>query len=99
MKPVTVARAAIVGVVLGSPAVLAFASGGYFDRPRLWAGIVAWIAAALAAGVCARPWPRTRAAWLAIGGLGALTVWTIISISWAPLRGAAPDGAPGQRRY
>jgi uncharacterized membrane protein YhaH (DUF805 family) len=93
MKPVTAARAAIVGVVLGSPAVVAFFSGGYFDRPRLWAGIAAWLAAAVAAIVCIRPWPRTRAAWLAVGGLAALTVWTIISIAWAPLRDAAQADA------
>jgi hypothetical protein len=93
MKPVTAARAAIVGVVLGSPAVVAFFSGGYFDRPRLWVGIAAWLAAAVAAIVCIRPWPRTRAAWLAVGGLAALTVWTIISIAWAPLRDAAQADA------
>jgi hypothetical protein len=90
---VIVARAAIVGALLVGPTTLAFISGGYFDRPRLWAGIAAWVAVAVAAVVCATPWPRTRAAWLAIGGLGALSAWTIVSIEWAPLRDAAQADA------
>ncbi len=79
------ARGAIVVVVLLGPTALAFFSGGYFDRPRLVAGIVAWAAVAGSAVVFARIWPRTRAAWLALGGVTALTVWTIVSIAWSPL--------------
>jgi O-Antigen ligase len=90
---VTAARAAIVGALLLGPTVLGFFSGGYFDRARLTAGIVAWVAAALAAGVCTRCWPRTRSARLAVGGLALLSAWTILSISWAPLRDAAQQDA------
>jgi O-antigen ligase/polysaccharide polymerase Wzy-like membrane protein len=86
-------RAAIVTALLAGPTVLAFFSGGYFDRPRLWAGVAAWIAVGVAAVACPRPWPRTRAAWLAVGGLAALTAWTAASITWAPLRDAAQDDA------
>ena len=44
-------RAAIVGTLLGGPMVLAFFSGGYFERPRLWALAVAWSLVALTAVV------------------------------------------------
>ncbi len=90
---VTRARAAIAGVILAGPAVLAFFSGGYFNRPLLWAGIVVWVCVALAACVSATAWPRTRTSRLALGGLGLLTAWTIISIGWAPLRDAAQADA------
>jgi hypothetical protein len=89
----TAARAAIVGALLGGPTALAFFAGGYFDRPRLWAGIAAWIAVAVAAIACVRAWPRTRGAWLALGGLAALFLWTVVSIAWAPLRDAAQADA------
>jgi O-Antigen ligase len=90
---VTAARAAIVGGLLLGPTVLAFFSGGYFDRARLWAGVVAWVGAALAAVVCVRCWPGTAAARLAVAGLAALSLWTIVSIEWAPLRDAAQQDA------
>ncbi len=76
-----------------SPAALAFFAGGYFDRPRLWAGIVVWICVATLACIGEQPWPRARAARLAIGGLAGLTLWTIVSIAWAPLRDAAQADA------
>jgi hypothetical protein len=79
--------------MLAGPTVLAFFSGGYFDRPRLWAGIVAWAAVAATAVACRRPWPRGVPAWLAVGGLAGLTAWTAASVSWAPLRDAAQDDA------
>jgi hypothetical protein len=86
-------RAAIATALLAGPTVLAFFSGAYFDRPRLWAGIVVWAAVAVAAVACPRPWPRTRAGWLAVGGLAGLTAWTAVSISWAPLRDVAQADA------
>ena len=32
-------------VLLAGPTALAFFSGGYFDEPRVWAGLVAWLVA------------------------------------------------------
>ena len=89
-------RAAIVGTLLGGPTVLAFFSGGYFERPRLWAVGIAWVLVALAAVACRRPWPRTAAGWLAMGGLAGLTAWTALSISWSPFgHRAGRRPAPG----
>lgn len=96
---VTFARAAIADVLFGGPVVLGFFSGGYFDRPRLWAGIMAWVCVALAACMDMNPWPRTRAAWLALGGLAALTLWTIVSIEWTPLRDQAQADAQRAALY
>lgn len=87
------ARASTAGVLLAGWAAIAFFSGGYFDRARLWAGVGVWVCVAFAALVGVRPWPRTRGAWLALGGLGALTAWTILSIHWAPLRDQAQADA------
>ena len=79
---------AAAAVLLVGPTVLAFFSGGYFAPARAAAGIGAW--ACVAAGVVAgRPLPRGRAALLAIGGLGALAIWTLLSILWAPIAGNA----------
>ena len=86
-------RAAIVGTLLGGPMVLAFFSGGYFERPRLWALAIAWLLVALAAVVCRRPWPRSAPAWLAVGGLAGLTAWTALSIDWSPVRDVAQGDA------
>ncbi len=79
------------GLLLGGPAVLAFFSGGYFDAPRAWAGLVAWLLVAV--GGVVGTWPRGRAAWLALGGLAALTGWTLLSLAWAPLGQTAYDAA------
>jgi hypothetical protein len=86
-------RAAIATALLAGPTVLAFFSGAYFDRPRLWAGVAAWCAVGAAAVACRRPWPRTRAGWLAIAGLAGLTAWTAASVTWAPLRDVAQADA------
>ena len=86
-------RAPIVAVLLGGPTVLAFFSGGYFDRPRLWAAVVAWLLVLAAALVIPRPWPRTWPAWMASRGLAGLTGWTALSIGWAPMRDVAQADA------
>jgi O-antigen ligase len=75
-------------VLLAGPTVLAFWSGGYFDSPRVIAGLAAWalVAVAIAAG---QPLPRARSARLALAGLGLLAAWTLLSFLWAPLAGSA----------
>jgi hypothetical protein len=75
-------------VLLAGPTVLSFFSGGYFDPARAWAGLLAWILAALAL-IAASRLPRSRSAWLAIGGLALLGAWTLASMAWAPVRGNA----------
>ena len=79
--------------VLLAPAAIAFASGGYFDEARLWAAAAAWLLVAVLAvtpGVSLDPGsPPAR---LALAGLAALTVWTGLSILWAPVAGPAVDG-------
>ncbi len=78
------ARSALTVAALGSPTVLAFFSGGYFDAPRLWATIVAWALVIVAAVAAMRPLPRSRAGIAALTGLVALTGWTAASFAWAP---------------
>jgi len=75
--------------------VLAFFTGGYFDLPRVWAGLVAWLVVVVAMVACPRPLPRTGPAGLAVGGLALLAGWTLISFTWAPIAGDAFDA--GQR--
>jgi O-antigen ligase len=78
-------------VLLTGPTALAFFSGGFFDTSRVWAGLVTWglVAVAMLAG--GRPLPRRRAGRLAIGGLVGLALWTLVSITWAPIAGSAYD--------
>ena len=75
--------------LLAGPAVLAFFSGGYFDEPRAWAGLGAWVLVVVALLTVPGALPRGRPAWLALGGLGAFAAWTLLSIAWAPLAGSA----------
>jgi O-antigen ligase len=79
--------------VLLAPVAIAFFSGGYFDEARLWAGVAAWLLVAVLAvwpGVSLDPGsPPAR---LALAGLAGLTVWTGLSILWAPVAGPAVDG-------
>jgi hypothetical protein len=82
-------------VLLAAPTVLAFFSGGYFAEPRLIAGIAIWAAVLALALAGPAPLPRSTAGRLALGGLAALTVWTAISLAWAPL--GAPAVASVQR--
>ncbi|MGI8511609.1 MAG: hypothetical protein ACR2NH_03175 [Solirubrobacteraceae bacterium] len=89
MRPIALicARA----VVLAGPTVLAFFSGGFFDEPRVWAGLVAWALVAIAALVAPRPFPRVASARLVLAGLALLLAWTALSTRWAPLKGPAYD--------
>jgi hypothetical protein len=84
--PVLIALPLLLG-----PGLLACFSGGYFDSPRLWAAIAAWALFAVAAVALPRPLPASGPGRLALGGLAALTVWTGVSLAWAPDAGAAAD--------
>src|SRR3954447_5816021 len=76
---------ALAAALLAGPAVLAFASGGFFAPARLAAAIGAWAVLGLAVLVAEKPVvPRTGAARAALGGLAALTAWTALSARWAP---------------
>jgi hypothetical protein len=88
-----VARTAACAALLAAPTVLAFFSGGYFDEPRLFAAIGAWLLVVLAALTVPHPLPRSAAGRLTLGGLAALTAVTIASLAWAPLAGAGLDDA------
>jgi hypothetical protein len=78
-------------VLVAGPTVLAFLSGGFFDKPRLVAGVLAWLLVALAAIALPSPIPRGRAARWAAAGLALLTAWTGLSLFWAPLSDRATD--------
>ena len=86
---------AVAAALLATPTVLAFFHGGYDNQPRLIAGIVVWVMAAIAAVAAPAPLPRTRAARLALGGLAGLFALTLASQAWAPLH--APAYADAQR--
>jgi hypothetical protein len=79
------------GAVVGGPTALAFFSGGFFDRPRLIGGIVAWALVAIAAVFAPRPLPSSTPGRLALAGLFLLTGWTALSLIWAPLGDRAQD--------
>jgi hypothetical protein len=85
-----VVRILVAGVLLAGPTVLAFDSGGFFDRSRTIAGIAAWALVALLA-ITGAPLPRSRAAWATLAGLAGLTAWAAVSLSWAPLLEPARD--------
>ena len=82
-------------VVLGGPTILAFYAGGYFEGPRLVAGIVAWATVALLALCAPGPLRPDGPALAALGGLALLTGWVAVSRDRAPLADAA--GADLQR--
>jgi O-Antigen ligase len=86
-------RAAGAAILIGGPTALAFYSGGFFDRPRLVAGIAAWVLVAVAAAVAERPLPASRSGRLALAGLVALCAWTALSYAWAPLGERVQDDA------
>ena len=89
MSAAHASRLAAATAVLGAPAVLAFASGGYFATPRLIAALVLWALVALLALTGPAPLPRVRDGWLVAGGLAGLAVWSAVSLAWAPLGGTA----------
>jgi hypothetical protein len=78
-------------VLVSGPTALAFFSGGYFDRPRLIAGIVAWGLVVAAVVLAPRPLPACTAGRVALAGLSLLTAWTALSLIWAPLGARAQD--------
>jgi len=83
------ATAAAVAALLAGPTVIAFFAGGYFDAPRIDAGVIAWALVAVAAVLVARPVPAGFGARLALGGLAALAAFTLLSMLWAPVAGTA----------
>jgi hypothetical protein len=84
-------RAVGAAITIGGPAALAFFSGGFFDRPRLVAGIAAWLLVVGVALFAARPLPTSVAGRVALAGLLLLTAWTALSLIWAPLGARAQD--------
>ena len=82
-------RSGAAAALLAGPAVLAFASGGFFATARLWAAIAACLLAAVAAVVAAAAAPALAAGRIAIAGLAGLLAWTLLSRSWAPVVGVA----------
>jgi O-antigen ligase len=76
-------------VLLAGPTVLAFFSGGFFTEAQVWAGLVAWLLVAAALVTRAGSGALSRAAWLAIAGVGLLALWTLASMAWAPIVGSA----------
>jgi O-Antigen ligase len=84
-------------VLLCGPVVLAFFSGGYFDGPRAWAGLIAWLLVGVAAAAAPGPLVRSRIAWMAVIGLLLFAAWTLLSYLWSPAIGTAYDD--GQRVF
>jgi hypothetical protein len=72
-------------VLLAGPTVLAFFSGGYFEGPRLVAAIVAWLLVLVVAVASERPLPSSTPGRVATAGLVLITLWTALSLTWAPL--------------
>ena len=77
---------------LALPTVLAFYSGGYFDQPRLIAGLAACAGLVAVALLAPRPLPAGAGRWVP-AGLALLAGWAALSIGWAPLPGRAVDDA------
>jgi O-antigen ligase len=77
--------------LIAGPTVLAFFSGGYFERPRLIAGLLAWTAVVAAALLARRPFPQGLPGRIALAGLAALCAWTALSLLWTPIAGATSD--------
>jgi hypothetical protein len=77
--------------LIGLPTVLAFLSGGFFDKPRIAAGVAVWVIVALVAVLAPHPLPASVPGRLAVLGLLLLCAWSAVSIAWAPLGGRAVD--------
>lgn len=80
-------RASLASLLLLGPTALAFFAGGYFDTPRLIAGIVVWLVVAAAVFCEVVVIPRNGWARLALAGLAGLTLLTGLSLLWAPIAG------------
>jgi hypothetical protein len=76
-------------VLLAGPTALAFFSGGYFETPRLWAGLAAWLLVIVAVLAGRPPLPASPPGRLAVLGLLAFALWTLASTFWAPIAGSA----------
>ena len=83
--------AALAASLIAGPTVLAFFSGGFFERPRLIAAILAWAAVLVAVVLASRPLPSGRGGRIALTGLAALCAWTAASLIWTPIAGATED--------
>jgi O-antigen ligase/polysaccharide polymerase Wzy-like membrane protein len=84
-RPRTIAAAAL----LAGPTLLGFMSGGFFEAPRLWAGLIVWVAVAVLAAAGHVQLPARGPALVAFLGLAGLAAWTAASIAWSPLRDPA----------
>src|SRR4051812_8659999 len=89
MRRAVVAAAA--ACLLIAPTALAFFSGGSSSGPRLIAAVVVWALVLALAVVGPAPLPRRLPGALAVGGLVLMTVWSAVSIAWAPLGGPANE--------
>jgi len=81
--------------LVAGPVALAFFSGGFFDRPRdialLVAGVV--LAVLVAAAPAGRLVPEHPAARVALVAAAAYAGWIALSVTWAPVRDYAGDDA------
>jgi O-Antigen ligase len=91
--PRAAALAIAAAALLAGPTILAFSRGGFFDEARLRAAIAAWVLVAVTAVLAPRPLPRSGPAIAALAGLAGLLGWTLLSLGWTPLHGAALDDA------
>ncbi len=65
--------------------MLAFFTGGYFQGPRAWAGLGAWLLVVLGAVLSSGARPFHGPGRLAFGGLFALAALSLLSMLWAPV--------------
>ena len=72
-------------VLAAGPTVLAFASGGYFERPRLIALAVAAVVLAVVALAAPRPLPQSTAGRAALAALALYAAWVALASTWAPV--------------
>ena len=72
-------------VLAAGPTVLAFASGGYFERPRLIALAVAAVVLTVVALTVRRPLPCSTAGRAALAALALYAAWVALASTWAPV--------------
>jgi O-antigen ligase len=75
--------------VLAGATALAFFSGGYFAEPQLIAAIVVWALVVALAILGPAPLPRGTPGRIALAGLVLMTLWSALSLTWAPVAGPA----------